>query len=316
MSDALREGWAEALGEILARERAAWRHERDLAVAEHGRQIAELRLEAAEAMLRIKDWVAERLAASAEPPGRSILEAAAVQAMLERLQRLAAFLEDRAASLRDGKDGEPGPPGAPGETPDIEPILGLLEARGAALEAYAARLRDGKDGEPGPPGPTGKFPTVRLWTDGVHYLGDVVAHRGATWQAERDTGREPPEDWIMLAAAGRDAPEGEVCGSFQEGRNYRKFDLVCHDGCEWRARCDDPGPLPGVGWALSAVQGKRGGKGEKGDRGERGAPGAAATIADWVIEEGYRAIPLLSDGTLGPALELRQFFEAYHREAA
>jgi hypothetical protein len=182
MSDALREGWAEALGEILARERAAWRQERDLAVAEHARQIAELRLEAAEAMLRIKDLVAERLEASAERPGR-ILEAADVRVMLERLGCLAAFLEDRAASLRDGRDGEPGPPGAPGETPDIEPLLERLEARGAALEAYAAGMRDGKDGEPGPPGPIGELPMVRLWTERVHYVGDVVAHRGATWQA-------------------------------------------------------------------------------------------------------------------------------------
>jgi integrin beta 3 len=313
MNDVLREGWAEALGEILARERAAWRHERDLAVAEHGRQIAELRAEAAEAILRLSDLVAERLA-SVDP---------VVARRLAELETIGTELEARAALLHDGKDGAEGPPGpagAQGETPDVQPVLERLEGLAATLEDRAAALRDGedgKDGAPGPPGKPGELPIVRLWTEGVHYLGDVVAHKGSTWQARRDTAREPPDDeWALLAAAGRDAPEGEVCGSFDPSRSYRKFDLVCFDGCEWRARCDEPRSLPGVGWALSAVQGKRGGKGEKGDRGERGAPGApGAVITDWVID-GFRATPLLSDGTLGPALELRSFFEAYHSEAA
>jgi hypothetical protein len=157
---------------------------------------------------------------------------------------------------------------------------------------------------------------VREWVDRVHYLGDVVAHHGATWQARRDTAREPPhEDWAIIAAAGRDAAEGNVCGAWVPGRRYRKFDLVAMDGCEWRARRDDPGALPGDDWALSAVQGKRGGKGERGEPGERGQSGAPAPyITEWLIES-YRAMPLLSDGSTGPVLDMRQFFELYDREA-
>jgi hypothetical protein len=311
-SATLHDGWADALGHTLARERAAWQRERELVVAEHGRQIAEIRAEAAQAILRFSELVSERL-----------------------------------ASLKDGRDGEPGPPGAPADmralieaqnawqrerdavAAEHEAMFAKISALSNALHARLGELRDGKDGERGDPGPPGQdglpgapgaLPVVRLWAEGVHYLGDVVAHRGSTWQAQRDTAREPPDnDWMMLAAAGRDAAEGEVCGQYQPGHAYRKFDLACHDGCEWRARCDDPGPLPGVGWALSAVQGKRGGKGEHGDRGLRGEKGDAgepgATICDWIVE-GYRATPLLNDGSLGPALDVRQFFELYHREAA
>jgi hypothetical protein len=311
-SATLHDGWADALGQTLARERAAWQRERELAVAEHGRQIAEIRAEAAQAILRFSELVSERL-----------------------------------ASLKDGRDGEPGPPGAPADMQALieaqnawqrerdavaaehEAMFAKIDVLSNTLHARLQELRDGKDGERGDPGPAGQdglpgapgaLPVVRLWDDGVHYQGDVVAHRGSTWQAQRDTAREPPgNDWIMLAAAGRDAAEGEVCGQYQAGHAYRKFDLVCHDGCEWRARCDGPGPLPGVGWALSAVQGKRGGKGEHGERGLRGEKGdagePAATICDWIVED-YRATPLLNDGSLGPALDMRQFFELYHREAA
>jgi hypothetical protein len=312
-------GWADALGQALAHERVAWQRERDLAVAEHGRQIAELRA----------DHFAfrERM--------REAFEA-----------RLAMMVRDQGPIGPPGQPGETGPAGPPGDTPDIQPILEVHQAwlreRDAVvaehqamlarldelrerLENRLATLRDGEDGEPGPegaagaPGPQGTLPVVCLWTDGVHYRGDVRAHRGATWQAFRDTAREPGaagDDWILLAAAGRDAAEGEVHGQFEPGRDYRKFDLVCFDGCEWRARCDDPGPLPGAGWALSAVQGKRGGKGERGERGEKGAAGpAGATISDWIVD-GYCATPLLSDGTLGPSLELRRFFELYHGEAS
>jgi hypothetical protein len=104
-----------------------------------------------------------------------------------------------------------------------------------------------------------------------------------------------------------------VHGRYDSSAAYRKLDLVAHDGAEWRAKHDDPGPLPGDGWALSSRQGDRGKPGPKGDRGPPGPAGP--TIAEWVVE-GYRAAPLLSDGTTGPVLDMRGFFERYHGEAA
>jgi len=106
---------------------------------------------------------------------------------------------------------------------------------------------------------------------------------------------------------------GEVSGLFDPEREYRKYDLVSLHGAEWRAKCDAPGPLPGEGWALAAKAGERGKRGEMGPRGERGMP--APIIAEWQVRD-YRAVPVMSDGSIGPALDLRMLFEQYHQEAA
>ena len=67
----------------------------------------------------------------------------------------------------------------------------------------------------GPPGPPGKFPTATAWQEGVHYEGTVVTHGGGTWQAQRDTGREPPhEDWLCLAIPGSAGPAFLVRGTW------------------------------------------------------------------------------------------------------
>ena len=84
---------------------------------------------------------------------------------------------------------------------------------------------------------------------------------------------------------------------------YRAMDVVAHNGSEWRAITDDPGPLPGDGWMLSAkgVKGDKGVPGEsiKGDRGERGLPGVAGPegrgIADILIDNGVLVF-VLTDG--------------------
>jgi hypothetical protein len=71
------------------------------------------------------------------------------------------------------------------------------------VKAQVAELPPPEKGPKGDDGPPGKLPTVRAWANEVHYEGIVVTHAGATWQALRDTGREPPhEDWTCLAAPG------------------------------------------------------------------------------------------------------------------
>lgn len=106
---------------------------------------------------------------------------------------------------------------------------------------------------------------------------------------------------------------GEVTGLFDPERSYRKFDLAMLHGAEWRAKRDAPGPLPGAGWALAAKAGKQGDPGKQGERGERGLPGP--TIAAWETRD-FLAVPVMSDGSRGPPLDLRGFFEVYHVEAA
>jgi hypothetical protein len=82
---------------------------------------------------------------------------------------------------------------------------------------------------------------------------------------------------------------------------------------------DHPGICPGDDWQLMSRQGKpgrrgetgeRGMRGEKGDKGERGQD--APTIVSWQLDrERYRASPLMSNGTVGPMLELRGLFEQF-----
>jgi hypothetical protein len=51
--------------------------------------------------------------------------------------------------------------------------------------------------------------------------------------------------------------------------------------------------------------------GEKGDKGDSGP-----VILDWEIDRAsYQAVPIMSDGTLGPPLALRALFEQFHQES-
>ena len=97
----------------------------------------------------------------------------------------------------------------------VDRLRSDLLALGAQQEDVCARMADlaqsivglpaegppGPEGPQGPPGPPALFPETRVWSpDAVSYRGDVVTHAGGTWQARKDTGKEPPHpDWIPLA---------------------------------------------------------------------------------------------------------------------
>jgi len=158
--------------------------------------------------------------------------------------------------------------------------------------AVADRMAAVKDGAPGPPGDPGEP--------------GEPGPRGEPGEAVM--GPEGPEG--IPGPPGPPGPEpyvGEVCGLFDPERVYRKYDLVRMDGAEWRAKYDAPGNLPGDGWTLAAKAGERGKRGEMGPRGP--------TIIEWAVRD-YRAVPVMSDGSVGPPLDLRSFFEQYHAEAA
>ena len=164
---------------------------------------------------------------------------------------------------------------------------------------------------------------AKVWAEGVHYEGDVVIHAGATWQADRDTGRMPGDgDWNLLAQAGKDAAMPDIRGTYNEAEDYRRFDIVALNGSSFIARADKPGVCPGPGWQLIASAGRpgkpgpRGERGEAGRAGERGLPGETGpTILAWKIDRvNYSAIPIMSDNSEVPALELRQLFEQFEIE--
>jgi len=159
--------------------------------------------------------------------------------------------------------------------------------------AVAERLAVLKDGAAGPQGERGE--------------------RGEPGEAivgppgEQGSQGPPGADSEVPGPAGPEPYVGEVCGLHDPARSYRKFDLVTWHGSEWRARCDEPGALPGEGWAMTAQSGSRGKQGERGER------GPAISIAGWEQRD-FRIVPVMSDGSIGPPLDLRAIFEQYDAE--
>jgi hypothetical protein len=213
--------------------------------------------------------------------------------MLETMARDA----DVVAALAERIDSIVIPEAIHGRDADPEEIRGMVAA--AVTEAVAALpvAENGKDGAPGEKGDTGErgadglLPIVKAWADGVHYAGAVVTYRGATYQAQRDTGRLPPhDDWACLAAAGADGRTAAYVGTYDAAQEYRALDVVALNGGSFVALRDNPGDCPGEGWQLVSGRGKTGEKGLKGDRGDsikgdRGEPGPAI-IAGIVNAEG------------------------------
>lgn len=92
--------------------------------------------------------------------------------------------------------------------------------------------------------------------------------------------------------------------------SYQKGDAVSFGGSLFIAQRDtEDKPETGDAWRLAV---KRGRDGSEGKIGRTGPPGP--TIVEWEVQ-GYRAVPILSDGSAGAMLDFRQFFELYHGEA-
>lgn len=116
---------------------------------------------------------------------------------------------------------------------------------------------------------------------------------------------------------GKDAPRVIVRGVYDPTQTYADLNVVVLDGSSWIARVKTPTTAPGEGgdWLLLAGRGKRGERGEHGPSGRQGIMGNdAPRIRSW-RKDGYKAIPVLSDGTEAVALDLREFFEIYHSES-
>jgi Collagen triple helix repeat (20 copies) len=164
------------------------------------------------------------------------------------------------------------------------------------------------------PGPVG-----RDGRDGLNGLPGSVGERGEKGEPG-EHGPEGPQgargEPGEKGATGEPAYPGRACGLWNESESYRAMDVAVHNGSEWRAVSDNPGPLPGPGWVLGAkgVKGKpgdRGEKGERGERGERGPAGLSVTRADMI---GFELVLTLSDDTR-LVCNMLSVFERYHREA-
>jgi hypothetical protein len=225
---------------------------------------------------------------------------------------------------KDGQAGEQGPPGRDGvdgkdgESVNREEVLAMVRD----IVGTIPRPQDGQDADPavirsmvdeavagavsalpppakGDPGPPGRLSAVKAWTDRVYYDGDIVTLDGSTFQAIRDTGRQPPhDDWVCVAQAGRAGVDGRsfaIRGTWEPDGLYRELDVVAMNGASFVAKSDDPGPCPGDGWQLMSAQGKRGKPGDPGLKGNVG-PKGPAVIGLGIDENGIQTLRN-ADGT-------------------
>ena len=96
-------------------------------------------------------------------------------------------------------------------------------------------------------------------------------------------------------APGADARPWRHRRTYDQRQAYGEGDVVTHDGGSWLALYDEPGMLPGDGWAQLTVRGQRGKPGERGERGLTGPEGRG--IVDLSItEEGDALVVKFSDG--------------------
>lgn len=203
---------------------------------------------------------------------------------------------------KDGLDGRDGVDGSSVTIADVAPVVAEAVQRAVSeippprdgVDGKDGRDGvDGRDGADGKDGAPGKLPMIREWSDKVHYEGDVVVHAGSTYQAERDTAKEPPHaDWICVAKAGADGRDGRsftIRGTWSEASEYQALDVVALGGASFAARHDNPGACPGAGWQLIAAQGKRGNPGEKGREVQRGLTGVQISRME-VSDEGLLTI--------------------------
>lgn len=187
---------------------------------------------------------------------------------------------------RDGQDGKDGT-GLAGMMIDREGEAIATLTNGKMIKLGPVVGRDGTDGTAGVPGRDGRdgqdLTDIQVTQDGA--VIELAFHIGETrsiYEIELPAG--PP------GSDGKDAYTGEARGLYTADETYRKMDVVSFNGSEWRAKCDDPGELPGPNWMLSACKGKRG------DRGERGVAGkdGVSPIAQYL--RGSELVTTLSDG--------------------
>jgi hypothetical protein len=107
----------------------------------------------------------------------------------------------------------------------------------------------------------------------------------------------------LAIASPKPSPGGRACGLYDPAVSYYALDLVALNGCEWRAKKDNPGPLPGDGWMLSA-------KGARGRPGERGPPGLSVKAIEAVD---YHLVIELSDGQ-ALHVDLKPMLERFEAE--
>jgi hypothetical protein len=204
-----------------------------------------------------------------------------------RLLKLETELRNRLVTLRDGEKGDRGEKGEQGEKG--ETVKGEKGDTGAPGEK-------GETGDRGEKGETGE--------------------RGADGGAGRDGNDGANGNDGAPGERGNDGRSFVIRDTYDATETYKALDVVTLNATWFIARKDDPGPCPGAGWK-AGPSGRRGEKGERGERGPRGEQGTWREVTAWEINrKDYSLVPLMSDGTKGPAIALRALFEQFQAETA
>lgn len=138
IADSTLDGWADALGRVLADQRREWDRERALA-------IAEVRAEVAALTLRVHELVAERLAAVKDGEPGPVGERGPQGSAGERGEQ--GEPGERGADGSPGIEGPPGPPGASAELQAPDDVAEMI-GRAVQMLVEAPPLQHAQ-----PPGP-------------------------------------------------------------------------------------------------------------------------------------------------------------------
>lgn len=84
---------------------------------------------------------------------------------------------------------------------------------------------------------------------------------------------------------------GEARGLYDPNAKYRALDVVSFNGCEWRAKVDSPGEMPGADWMLSAQRGKPGKAFDP-----KQLPASADIVAGYLDERGTAIVLTKANG--------------------
>jgi hypothetical protein len=269
----------------------------------------------------------------------SNLTSATADEVNRRLDEARAKVDERLASLKDGRDGAEGPPGPQGEPgpagpPGAPGPEGPVGPQGAAGEP-GPMGQPGPQGQAGQPGQLTNVVTIRNGVDyGEHTLG---YWRGGLWLATKDVRQPPGEDlsWKLVVNGldpqsfcmdySQDGETGtfefalsdgtkksfQACfspvrhlGAWETDIEYSLNDEVAFNGCTWRALRPTTSQPPSEDWRLVSQRGKSGPRGESGPSGPPGSagpPGAGIEKVEFV--DGGFLITLTDGSTIAAPVE-------------
>jgi hypothetical protein len=312
----LSDGLADALGQIVAQERANWQRafadERETWKREAERRVAEARAEIAEKHVQLLEIRREFDALAAE--------------QRETSMQLAKLVDEHVSTLRDGQDGEPGSRGDQGPVGETGPRgepgeAGVPGERGEA-GPEGPMGPPGEPGSPGEPGPQG--PEGRPGSPGERGLDGLAGRDGkdadpALFDALAVILERRVSERLESVRDGRDGIDGQP-GRDGKDADPEKFEALSElleqrvaerlatlrDGEKGDPGESVVGPQGPPGESIVGPPGEKGDPGESvvgppGERGADGLPGKLPIVREWTRGVHYEGDVVTCGGSLWQA---------------